>query len=581
MKKIMTIIFCLMTIIALVSCSSSDNSKILQVQYEKEESKDSNLEPYAGNNIIFDDRLEKENVNASNQKTEIEYKSNETESIEVDELNLKEKQYRNYVGLRDFDRIELNYIYVLDPDNYQIPKILKPGDSFGSLILDEVHISDMYISNDYFYPSQVFASFSGEFEVTGDLTIQISTLEHYFVSYIRVKSYSTLLPIVYGPYENYGYLRFYVNNDDLYELLGIDYDETNMDYCVTYEYSNVTLKCNEYWLYRGETEGGNRIESVESISNITTPKITGYTSDYDYTVNSDDTVTIDRYTGEDEYVVIPSEIDGKKVVAIGNTSSEIGAFENRTSITSIFIEDGIMEIQDNAFRGCKNLFSVVIPKSVIYIGKGVFNDCDLGNVYFEGDAPRVDDNNIFYFKDRIRLYCRYGTSGWDENSGRDSWYEEITPERYFSTVDYYYKITKKNTVVIIKYIGKEGDIIVPSEIDGMKVCEIEYFGGGEVAFYNGNPLTSIVIQEGITIIQHDAFRYCSTLSSVTIPASVKFIGHNVFYTCDNLKSVYFEGDVPSSMGRGIFPYIETLTLYYREGKDGWTNLFYGTKTLPY
>ena len=66
-------------------------------------------------------------------------------------------------------------------------------------------------------------------------------------------------------------------------------------------------------------------KTVTAASNITqkddsTPIIeSGVTfGDYEYSVNEDgETVTITRYKGIDTVVTIPSEIDGKKVTAIG------------------------------------------------------------------------------------------------------------------------------------------------------------------------------------------------------------------------------------------------------------------------
>lgn len=48
---------------------------------------------------------------------------------------------------------------------------------------------------------------------------------------------------------------------------------------------------------------------------------------------------------------------------------------------------------------------------------------------------------------------------------------------------------------------------------------------------------SIVIPEGITHIEAEAFKDCEMLTDITIPGSVKSIGKDAFYKCNNLRNV--------------------------------------------
>jgi hypothetical protein len=48
------------------------------------------------------------------------------------------------------------------------------------------------------------------------------------------------------------------------------------------------------------------------------------------------------------------------------------SFEKLTSITLL---DGTVEIPEGAFSGCVALREVIIPKSVVKIGKNVFEGC--------------------------------------------------------------------------------------------------------------------------------------------------------------------------------------------------------------
>lgn len=80
---------------------------------------------------------------------------------------------------------------------------------------------------------------------------------------------------------------------------------------------------------------------------------------YKYEVlQADGTVCIFGYTGNDTDLVIPAEIDGKKVTEIGTK-----AFYGCKNLNSVIIPEGVTAIDMYAFAFCNNLSSVTIPKS--------------------------------------------------------------------------------------------------------------------------------------------------------------------------------------------------------------------------
>jgi len=50
-------------------------------------------------------------------------------------------------------------------------------------------------------------------------------------------------------------------------------------------------------------------------------------------------------------------------------------------------------------------------------------------------------------------------------------------------------------------------------------------------------IKEIIIPEGITSIEDNAFEGCATLTTVTLPGSLKHIGRNAFVDCKSLKTV--------------------------------------------
>ena len=86
-----------------------------------------------------------------------------------------------------------------------------------------------------------------------------------------------------------------------------------------------------------------------------------------YDILDDGTVEIMNYSGREENVDIPAEIDGKSVTSISN-----GAFLNRTNLTSITIPNSVTSIGFRVFEDCTSLTSITIPNSVTEIGYNAF-----------------------------------------------------------------------------------------------------------------------------------------------------------------------------------------------------------------
>ena len=98
-------------------------------------------------------------------------------------------------------------------------------------------------------------------------------------------------------------------------------------------------------------------------------------------------------------------------------------------------------------------------------------------------------------------------------------------------VDFDYE-ENENGITITGYTGDETELVIPGEIDGMKVTSI-----GREAFGWHRDLTSITIPESVTSIEGWAFECCSGLTSIIIPDNVADIGLGVFSGCDKLENI--------------------------------------------
>jgi len=154
------------------------------------------------------------------------------------------------------------------------------------------------------------------------------------------------------------------------------------------------------------------------------------------------------------------------------TLTGYGGKETSLVIPSTYKDLPVTSIGDYAFWGCDNLTEIVIPDSVTWIGKKVFNGCSLTNII-------VGENNANYSSLDGNLY-------------------------------------NKNQTELILYAREkiETSFTIPNSVTSI----------GESAFSECSNLTEIVIPDSVTSIGFGAFRGCSNLTEIVIPNSVTSIG---------------------------------------------------------
>ena len=110
-------------------------------------------------------------------------------------------------------------------------------------------------------------------------------------------------------------------------------------------------------------------ENYKSADDITMDDLKNHeetpADDFEYGEGPNDSIVIDGYIGDDPIVVIPNEIDGKKVVDFGKT------FTNNKDIIAIKIGDNIEEVAEGALTNCDNLKYIVFGKNVKTINNGL------------------------------------------------------------------------------------------------------------------------------------------------------------------------------------------------------------------
>lgn len=189
----------------------------------------------------------------------------------------------------------------------------------------------------------------------------------------------------------------------------------------------------------------------------------------------------------------------------------------------LVISDSVTSIGKDAFSGCKNLTSVIIPTGVTSIGKSAFYQCfDITDITLPNTLTNIGDGAF--------VSCMALTS-----------------------------VTIPNGITEIRNYTFKGC----SSLTSIKIPDSVTSIGG-YAFDTCKKLTSIKIPDRVTSIGLFAFQDCKSLTSVTIPNSVTDIGMDAFYLCTGLTSVILSNNL-TSIPSDTFEQCTALTTIYYSG----------------
>ena len=285
--------------------------------------------------------------------------------------------------------------------------------------------------------------------------------------------------------------------------------------------------------------------------------------DFEYKVNSDNTITITKYIGDGGNVVITGEINEKNVTIIGES-----AFRGCPGLTSVKIPDGVTSIGNYAFRDCYRLTNITIPDSVMSIGERPFLNCtSLTSITIPDSVVSIGDYAFGYCTSLTSITIPDSVT----SIGDDAFYDctSLTSiavsknnENYSSQDSVLFN--KNKSEILCCPGGKSGKYTVPdgvTSIGNKAFCNCTSLTSitipdsvmsiGNSAFYHCRSLKSIVISDRVTHIGDYAFGYCTSLTSITIPDSVVSMGDYAFGYCTSLTSITIPDSV-TSIGEAFF-----------------------------
>lgn len=289
------------------------------------------------------------------------------------------------------------------------------------------------------------------------------------------------------------------------------------------------------------------------------------------------------------------EVSYKESAKVQSISEDIfgTAANSITSFDEFQYFINVTSIADCLFKGCSNLKSVTLPKSITSIGREAFYGCSaledlaipvgvtsigeyalygcskIGTIAIPAGVTAIG-NSLLYGCGAIRSITipeGVATIGNSAFSGCASLYTITIPEGVTSIGKQVFRdCTSLRTVYLpstLSQIGEWafsgcGSLISVNIPDGVTSI-------GSRMFYGCSSLNSLKLPQSISTIGDYAFYRCSSLTSIHIPGKVTMLADNLFYDCSSLQSVYLPTTI-TTIGKHVFSGCASLQdVYIPEG----------------
>ena len=201
----------------------------------------------------------------------------------------------------------------------------------------------------------------------------------------------------------------------------------------------------------------------------------------------------------------------------------------------INVDDGVTHIANGVFW-IDNLKSIIIPKSIVSIGRDVFVGENLESISVdEENTAFSSEDGVLYDKDKITLIT-YPANKADTEFNAPSSVKVIDRHAFVGN--------QKLRTVMLPSVEKIGD----SAFESMAVTEVTFSSAlkkiDNWAFSWCEQLEKADLPDGVEYIGNRSFNQCKTLKNIRIPESVIFVGDYAFndtYICDTTKgeNIYY------------------------------------------
>lgn len=225
-----------------------------------------------------------------------------------------------------------------------------------------------------------------------------------------------------------------------------------------------------------------------------------------------------------------------------------------STITSNGITYTVTAIDSGAFYG-QSITSIVIPETVITVGRGAFVSCDKlpveDNIVYAGTvAVGVKDKTLTSYK--IKEGTRFiSTHCFSSCSQATSIYiPESVIEISQSAFEYCGRLKRLHLPEGLRSLGSY------AFKSCVNLAEINFPKGlteFEEGVFRNTALQDIIIPEGVTSIGHQAFGENTHIKTLSIPKTVVNIETYAFREGEEIKNVYNYATEPQSIREVVFP----------------------------
>ena len=221
--------------------------------------------------------------------------------------------------------------------------------------------------------------------------------------------------------------------------------------------------------------------------------------------------------------------------------------ENKETLNSVSVKQGVTTIGATAFRNCINITEVNLPDSIEQIGTDAFSQCKaLQNIYLSEDVKVIGSSAFSNCSSltEVRLPSKLKKVNSSTFSGCSNLMQVFLGDNIqaietcaFSSCSSLKKIQLPDSLSEIeswafRYSGLER-IDLPESITKI----------GTLAFADCKNLTEVNLPSGITELSDYLFMNSPKLSHIDIPNGVKKIGSSVFSGCKSITALYIPDNV--------------------------------------
>ena len=240
------------------------------------------------------------------------------------------------------------------------------------------------------------------------------------------------------------------------------------------------------------------------------------------------------------------------VISIGRS-----AFEGCSALVSVNIPASLKTIESRTFSGCRSLTDVSIPSSVTCIGYAAFSGCcSLERLVIPDTVTEICKGAFGYCHSLTSISLPKGLTCIEDDLLREC-----------------ISLTSVEIPLSVTAVGKNAfarcesltDMVIPADVNRIGAsafddcvalcavhiadiaswCAIRFHPHGNSnplcyahdLYVNGEPVTHLVIPEGVTTLGARCFCGFRTFESITVPPSVTCVGEDCFRDCSSLREI--------------------------------------------